>query len=210
MEPKKELKFKEIGNRKSEIGDVFLLPIPGSRFSTPCFLFPLFLTGILSLSLLGGCAGYRVGAYSLYNDHIKTVYVPMFESDSFRKDMGERLTEAVCKRIEERTPYKVVGRPTADSVLHGKLVSDSQEVLTKNKYNDVRQKQVSLSVEVVWVDRRGNELRRSEPIPWGMVREGITTSWDMVPEMGDSTALAQQKAIDRMAEQIVNMMENPW
>jgi len=180
-----------------------LCPMPDSRF-------PLFLIGILTLLTLGGCAGYRVGAYSLYNDHIKTVYVPMFESESFRKDMAERLTEAVCKRIEERTPYKVVGRPTADSVLQGKLISDSQAVLTKNKYNDVRQKQVSLYAEVVWVDRRGHELRRSEPIPWGMVRDGITTSWDMVPEMGDSTVLAQQKAIDRMAEQIVNMMENPW
>ena len=157
-----------------------------------------------------GCAGYRVGAYSLYNKRIKTVYVPMFESDSFRRDLAERLTEAVCKRIEERTPYKVIGRPSADSVLSGRLVSESQAMLTKSKYNDVRQKQVSQSVEVVWIDRRGNEIRRSEPIPWGMTSEGITTNWEMVPEMGDSTVLAQQKAIDRMAEQIVNMMEDPW
>ena len=170
----------------------------------------LFILGIFCISLLSGCTGYRVGTYSLYNNQIKTVYVPMFESDSFRRDLAERLTEAVCKRIEERTPYKVVGRPSADSVLTGRLVSDSQAVLTKNRYNDARQKQVSLCVEVVWVDRRDNELRRSESIPWGMTQEGITTSWDMVPEMGDSTVLAQQKAIDRMAEQIVNMMENPW
>ena len=134
----------------------------------------------------------------------------MFESDSFRRDLAERLTEAVCKRIEERTPYKVIGRPSADSVLSGRLVSESQAMLTKSKYNDARQKQVSQSVEVVWIDRRGNEIRRSEPIPWGMTSEGITTNWEMVPEMGDSTILAQQKAIDRMAEQIVNMMEDPW
>ena len=162
------------------------------------------------MSLFGGCAGYQVGTHSLYNNRIETVCVPMFESDSFRRSIAERLTEAVCKRIEERTPYKVIGRPSADSVLTGRLVADSQAVLTKNRHNDVRQKQVSLSVEVVWIDRRGNELRRSEPIPWGMAGDGITTSWDMVPEMGDSTVLAQQKAIDRMAEQIVNMMENPW
>ncbi len=172
--------------------------------------YSIILVGILLLPLTAGCAGYRVGTYSLYNDGIKTVYVPMFESDSFRRNLAERLTEAVCKRIEERTPYKVIGRPSADSVLSGRLVSESQAVMTKNKYNDVRQKQVSQSVEVVWVDRRGNEIRRSEPIPWGMTSEGITTSWEMVPEMGDSTVLAQQKAIDRMAEQIVNMMENPW
>ncbi len=157
-----------------------------------------------------GCAGYRIGSASLYSENIRTVYVPMFESDSFRRNFAERLTEAVCKRIEERTHFKVIGRPTADSVLTGKIVADTQSVRTVDKYDDVRQKTVRQSVQVVWVDRRGNELRNLEPIPWGINSAGITTSWDMVPEMGDSTALAQQKAIEKMADQIVDMMQEPW
>ena len=46
---------------------------------------------------------------------VSTVYVPMIESGSYRRDLGERLTEAVAKQIELKTPYKVVGRrrPTA-------------------------------------------------------------------------------------------------
>ena len=45
--------------------------------------------------LLAGCAGYQVGTDSLYAPDVATVYVPMIESDSYRRDLGERLTEAV-------------------------------------------------------------------------------------------------------------------
>ena len=66
------------------------------------------------LLLLGGCAGYQIGNYSLYPDHIRTVHVPVFESVSFRRNLGERLTEAVCKEIDRITPYKVFGRASAE------------------------------------------------------------------------------------------------
>ena len=36
-----------------------------------------------------GCAAYRVGSETLYAPDVTTVYVPMIESDSFRRDMGE-------------------------------------------------------------------------------------------------------------------------
>ena len=67
--------------------------------------------------LLAGCASYQVGSESLYAPDVATVYVPMIESDSYRRDLGERLTEAVIKEIELKTPYKVVGTPDADSIL---------------------------------------------------------------------------------------------
>ena len=60
------------------------------------------------LLLLSGCVGYQVGTGSLYAPDVATVYVPMIESDSYRRDLGERLTEAVVKEIELKTPYKVV------------------------------------------------------------------------------------------------------
>lgn len=159
----------------------------------------------------GGCAGYRVGTRSLYNDTIKTVYVPMFESDSYRRNTAERLTEAVCKRVEQRTPYKVVSRPhAADSILTGRLLDEVQSVASANEYDDVRQKRMHHQVEVLWVDRRGLNLRNPQHHPWGINAADITTNWAFVPEMGDSTVLAQQKAIDRMADQIVEMMQQPW
>src|ERR1700749_791448 len=80
---------------------------------------------VVALPLVGlvGCVGYHVGTASLYSPDVATVYVPMIESDSYRRDLGERLTEAVVKEIELKTPYKVVNSPDADSVLTERLIS---------------------------------------------------------------------------------------
>ena len=82
--------------------------------------------------LLAGCAGYQVGTGSLYAPDVPTVYVPMIESDSYRRDLGERLTEAVVKEIELKTPYKVVSTPDADSILSARLLDDTRRVLVEN------------------------------------------------------------------------------
>lgn len=175
------------------------------RFATVYIALAMFLmTGVF------GCAGYQVGTNTLYHSDIKTVYVPIFQSDSFRQNMGERLTEAVIKRIEQRTPYKVVHRSSADSVLSGRLVAESQSVTLVDDYAGTRQKKVELAVLVQWKDRRGNDLRTMSPITWNDAPVDISTSSDMVAEMGHSYATASQDAIERMADQIVDMMQMPW
>jgi len=58
-----------------------------------------------------------MGTRTLYPPDIHTVYVPIIESNSYRRQLGEWLTEAVAKEIENVTPFKVVNTPEADSVL---------------------------------------------------------------------------------------------
>ena len=95
--------------------------------------------------LLAGCAAYQVGSDSLYAPDVATVYVPMIESDSYRRDLGERLTEAVVKEIELKTPYKVVGTPDADSILSAQLLGDSRQLLAENSFDDPRLSEIELS-----------------------------------------------------------------
>jgi len=91
------------------------------------------------LVLLTGCAGYQIGNQTLYPAHIRTVYVPMIESSSFRRNLGERLTEAVVKEIERTTPYKVLGTPNADSVLSARIVGETKRVLIQGRSGDPRE-----------------------------------------------------------------------
>src|SRR6476659_10123256 len=93
---------------------------------------------ILLLLVFSGCIGYHVGTASLYAPDVATVYVPMIESDSYRRDLGERLTEAVIKEIELKTPYKVVNTPSADSILSAHLIRDMRHVLVEKAYDDTR------------------------------------------------------------------------
>ncbi len=163
-----------------------------------------------TLLAFGGCLGYRIGAESLYPVSIRTVYVPVFESDSFRRNLGERLTEAVIKEIELKTPYKVTGDSNADSILAGRITHETKRVLVLNRYHDPRESEVSLQVEVRWLDRQNNLIREAAAIPLPDEVATLRETALLVPEAGHSVATAQQQAIHRLAEQIVSMMEAPW
>ncbi len=165
---------------------------------------------ILLLAALTGCAAYQIGNRSLYPAHIETVYVPVIESASFRRNLGERLTEAVMKEIELRTPYKVTGDPNADSVLRCRLVSDTKRAVIPGRTGDPTQLQVGMQVAVSWTDRRGAALRQFEPLPLPPEIAFVTGNANLVPEVGQSVATAQQEAIQSLAQQIVGMLENPW
>jgi hypothetical protein len=161
----------------------------------------------LGLTAALGCAGYRSGAETLYPPDIHTIYVPIFESDSFRRNMGERLTEAVVKRIEQVTPYKVVSGPDADTILRGHIVNETKRIIIEDVNDQPRESEVNLVARVSWVDSRGDVPRTTQDI---QIPVDLAQSALVIPEYGQSLASAQQKAIDGLARQIVNMMETPW
>lgn len=161
-------------------------------------------------AVASGCGRYMIGNRSLYPADIQTVYVPMFDSTSFRRNLGERLTEAVVKEIELKTPYKVVGPGNADSVLTGRIINETKGVVVEAPTDEPRYLQVNLRVEVNWTDRRGAMLRQTQPIPVPGALLQIDQTTSLTPEVGQSISTAQQQAIQRLAEQIVSLMEAPW
>jgi hypothetical protein len=158
---------------------------------------------------VAGCAGYNIGPDAMFPNDVRTVYVPIFESDSLRRNLGEWLTEAVKKEIERRTPYKVVNSPNADSVLSGRIVSDNKRVVVETRNDDPRETEITMNVLVRWVNRRGHTVGENGAVnlpPEVLVTAAAST----LPEVGQSITTAQQEAIQRLAVQIVELMETPW
>lgn len=178
-------------------------PSPDSRRFTM-----LLMAG--GLLFINGCASYRMGSDTLYAPDVQTVYVPMIESDSFRRDLGERLTEAVVKEIELKTPFKVVGTTDADSILSVRLVSDTKRVTVENPNDDPRAIELNMLAEVTWLNRRREPLRLPSTmvLPPGILPVNQTAA--LIPEGGQSVAVQQQQAIERLATQIVSTMEEQW
>ncbi|MDR0337190.1 MAG: LPS assembly lipoprotein LptE [Planctomycetaceae bacterium] len=172
----------------------------------------LFVLFFVLCFLLTGCIGlgYQVGAKSLFGQDVQTVYVPIFQSDSENRDIAERLTEAVCKRIESRSSYKVISRPTADSVLEGQIVDQRKGVTIVNNYSDPREIRGTLNIQIKWRDRRSNDLRQFDMIPWHDGSGRASATGYLVPEYGQSEITMEQQQIDQIADQIVGMMETPW
>lgn len=161
-------------------------------------------------SAVGGCAPYQVGTPSLYSCNVRTVYVPIFESNSFRRGLGERLTEAVQKEIERRTPYKVVSSSDADSILTGRIVNERKQVSVEAPTDEPRELQYYFTVELTWSDRNGAILQSMQPVP---VPAALVTAYNdnvFYPEVGQSIATVEQESIQQLARQIVGLMEAPW
>jgi len=172
------------------------------------------LAAALLAAVAGGCASYRFGNNTLYATNVRTIYVPIFQCDSYRTtpaiDIGERLTEAVCKEIEKRTPFKVVGgEDSADSVLTGRVVADTKRMVVESPTDQSRQIEMNYQVMVTWADRGGTVIASGDvPLPAATVDVGQAAS--LVPEYGRSVASTQQEAIIKLAQQIVGLMEEPW
>jgi hypothetical protein len=193
----------------------FAAPSPGvplvaaGRLRAPAALRRAALVMLACLAIVG-CAGYRFGSESLFPADVQTVYVPMFQSDSYRRDLAERITEAVCKEIEKRTHYKVVNNPNADSVLSGRLLNETKRIIVEAPTDEPRESQVEFFMEVTWLDRQGALLAQSQKVPLPGTVANITQTSNLVPEVGQSVATAQQDVVSRLAYQIVSMMETPW
>ena len=165
---------------------------------------------LLVLLAVAGCAGYQIGHQSLYRPYIRTVHVPVFESESLRRNLGERLTEAVVKEIESRTPYKVVHTPDADSTLQGRILRDTKRVTGQNRNSDARLIETQWVVDVRWVNRRGEMLMQQAGLPVPLTALPDARQDTFVPEGGQSLATAQQQVIQRLARDIVGHMEVWW
>lgn len=166
---------------------------------------------LLFTASTAGCAGYQLGNATLYRPDIRTVHVPMFQSDSFRRNLGEQLTEAVVKEIELKTPFKVIDDPlAADSVLTGRIVSERKRVLAENRNDEPRDIETDIVVQINWYDRRGDTVLADACFTLAQQGFSISQSADFVPEAGQSIATAQQEAFRRIARQVVSQMEAPW
>lgn len=161
------------------------------------------MCGGLLILISQGCAGYQIGNRQLFPPNIRSVHVPIIESESYRRFLGQQLTEAVVKQIEQDTPLTIADPALADSILRCKLVRDRKLPKTLDRFGEPRVLETSWVVEVEWVDRSGVPL-----LPRQDLR--ISDSVEFIPEGGQSLSSANRKLIGSIANQIVGQMELSW
>lgn len=165
---------------------------------------------------LSGC-GYVVG--SPYGPEVRTIHVPTFTNDAYkasytndgyRRGFELQLTEAVQNQIQTRTPFRLVKSENADTRLTGRVVSVGKTVANQNRYDDPRELELSLGVEVTWEDLRSGAVLAQQTVPMNAQIAQAVVNTSFAPEAGQSLATATQQAVDQMARQIVGLMEAPW
>lgn len=163
-------------------------------------LFPFATALSLVLLALPGC-GYRAGGP--FRSEVRTVYVEMFGSKEFRRDLEFLLTEAVKKRIATDTPYRLANRQDADTILMAEVLEERQAALAPDfRSRQPREQQATLAVRVQWKDVRTGRVLVDQPV--------MLQAADYLPPAGESERLAQERAADRMAARIVAALYEDW
>lgn len=183
------------------------LPLRSQRGSSRLATFlPLLLT-VVATSATNGC-GYVIG--SSYQGDIKSVYVPVGTSQDYRRNFEFQLTEVVQKQIQQRTQFRLVPNESADTKLTLKIRTIKKNVLDETRWDDPREVQVQYAVDVTWEDLRTGRILAQQNVSIEPDVSHLMTTGDMAPEVGQSLATATQQALDKMARQIVDMMQAPW
>lgn len=168
------------------------------------------LLALAAATLTGGCNGAGGGDYStesMFRDDIGTVAVPIWTRSAqvYRRDLEFRLTEALVKRIELNTPYRVADKASADTLLEGRILSVSQRVLSVNPdLGTPRQLQLQLVVAYTWTDLRTGEILVEKP---RFVSAGVYSETEQLDE---DFFLGSAEAVNELAERIVESLEQSW
>lgn len=167
-----------------------------------------FVFAVISvLCFISGCGQGGFSGYSnswLHPQEISTVYVEMFDSQSFRRGHEYVLTDAICKRIETDTPYKIVSdRNIADSVLSGKLLSIGLgNISMERNTGRIFENRTYARVLVRWQNLKTNEIM--------IDNESVYATAESSVFVGQGFDYSSKVAVNRAAEKIVELMQIKW
>jgi hypothetical protein len=162
----------------------------------------------LFFTLLAGCAfdparGYA--AMGVFPADIATVAVPIFENDTFHRDIEFELADALIKEIERRTPYKVTPASRAHTILAGRIRSVEIEPLSRSRLTGLSEEVLlRITVDFKWTDLRTNAVL--------VERREFTAQALFVPSRPTMEPLEVGKfaVVERLARDIVDELQAPW
>lgn len=157
----------------------------------------------LSALILVGVTGCGYSTTRPFRTDIQTVHVEMLQSKEFRRELEFRLTEALIKRIEMDTPYRIAPRRTADAVLAGEIIRVENRTFGDDFDTDLpREIGSTVVMRYRLQDLRSGEILVERP------RFAYQTSY--LPPVSETFTQGMTRALDGLAEQIVETMESSW
>jgi hypothetical protein len=128
----------------------------------------------------------------------------MFDNKTFERDLEYDLTDAIVKRIEAETPYRIVSdKSRADTVLSGKITEMHTSALALDR--DIArplENQAQVTAEFSWKNlKTGQYLVEKEAV-------SATASYSEFEQQGFD--YASKLAANKLAERIVEQMQTKW
>jgi hypothetical protein len=166
---------------------------------------------LLALSL-AGCGYHLSGSASdepgyqwktLYRGDVHTVAVPIFANLSVSQGLEFRLTKSIINQLEGQSPYKVVPKERADTILEGEILRASSATVSNNRVTaEAQDKLFVLVVRFTWRDLRTGKILTQ--------RRSFEQTAPYYPTLGEDQFVAQEQNIERLALAIVQELQADW
>jgi len=156
----------------------------------------------LNLSGCGSVSGYR--NERLFPADVGSVYVEMFDNLTFRRNSEYKLTDALAKRIEAETPYKIItDRNRADTLISGRITWLGEALLTMERERGLPLEKEFEAVAVVsWKNLKTGELL--------IDNRSVNGSASYSDFQNQGLEYASSVAVNNLAVKIVELMEEKW
>ena len=154
---------------------------------------------IVLLALISGC-GYT--NKSLISRNINSIYIPIFENDTFRKGLEFDLTSAVKDEIMSNTKLRILQKDSADTILTGRIMTVKEGMLSSNVEDNIVESRVTISVHIKLVDRITGRTLVEE--------DNLKQSAEFIVNRGENINTASQESLVLLAKEIVYHLEETW
>lgn len=159
------------------------------------------LVGLFSLLACGGGCSYS--AERPFRSGIQTVHVEMLHSRDFRRELEFELTEALVKRIEMDTPYRIAPLRTADTLLTGEILEVRERAVGDDYRTGLpREKEAVVAMRFRWKDLRSGRVL--------VDRDRFVHEVEYIPPVGETFSKGMVRGLDGLAEAVVESLESAW
>ena len=164
----------------------------------------MLLCVLLGLGLCGCSGMFGYSDKSLFPRDVSSVRLQMFDNQTFRRGVEYELSDALAKRIEADTPYKIVtSADRADTVISGHIVAVSEIGLSiERELGGILEKEVELMAVVNWKNLKTGELL--------IESQSVKAAASYSVYQNQDFKYASTLAANNLARKIVELMEEKW
>lgn len=148
--------------------------------------------------LASGC-GYS--QKSLISRKINSIYIPIFDNNTFRRGLEFDLTRAVKDEIMSRTSLRIVQKDSADTILSGTIRDVKETVLSQNSRDNIVESRVRIYADITLWDRRTERV---------LISGSLNGAAEFIAKRGETVKSGIEEGIVNLAKIIVNNLEEEW
>jgi hypothetical protein len=148
---------------------------------------------------VSGCGVYSFSGSGLSG--VNTIAIPLFDNQTQEYGIREALTEKIANRFVQDNTLKVVNEKAADTILRGTITRYNRESHTFDEQENIKEYIVRIWVKASFEEKKNKKTIWEEE---DMMGWGIYSAEDETEDMG------RERAIEKLAEDIVNKTVKGW